>query len=220
MIASIAVGILVTDIGISGSGTAHVLPAASAQFTIEPEGGNETEMGQATPMPASPTNDTINGNALAIQNRSTFLLRGLIGTTSIMEDGAGAFGNETNQQDGDYVMAGRWRLFVEDGLVQRFVANFTLARTDGSQHYNIIIEDIGTDSEFADNASEITTQIYVDSTLLTIVAPVTIEVEDRVLRITDIDIDEDEIEDVKQREILNIIDGQSIYGIVEFQGTG
>ncbi|MEW6604840.1 MAG: lipocalin [Thermoproteota archaeon] len=196
------------------------MPTASAQFTLEPEGGNDTETGQATSTPASPTNDTTNGNAITFQNRSTFLLRGLIGTTSLMEDGAGAFGNETNQQDSDYVMAGRWRLFVEDGLVQRFVANFTLARTDGSQHYNIIIEDIGTDSEFADDASEITTQIYADSTLPTIVAPVTIEVEGRVLRITDIDIDEDDIEDVQQREILSIIDGQSIYGIVEFQGTG
>jgi hypothetical protein len=44
--------------------------------------------------------------------------------------------------------------------------------------------------------------------------PVTISVRGQVLAIEGIDIDETTITDTGQRDILSIIDGQSIYGIV------
>jgi hypothetical protein len=165
-------------------------------------------------------NQGTNRNVTSVQNASasSLLLRGLIGSALSIQD-ANVTGNDGQTIHGDYAATGRWRLFVNESIVQRFVANITLAKTDGSEYHNVLIENIGRDSEFEDTAFTITAQIYADSHLPSLIVPITIEVENRVLRITDIDIDEGGVEDDQQEDILRIIDGQSIYGIVESQET-
>jgi hypothetical protein len=112
-------------------------------------------------------------------------------------------------------------MFANESLVQRFVANLTVAKTDGSEYHQILIENIGGHSEFARNnnnisSSHMNVQISADSAGNGIVIPVTVEIrgDNKVLRISDIAINQGQIEDGKQRDILRIIDGQLIYGIV------
>jgi hypothetical protein len=182
-----------------------VIPAASAQLVM-------------------PEDDGQNTNISSTQNTSSsFLLRGLIGSMISTEQDANITDVTGGQQvnESDYTVTGRWRLFVNESLVQRFVANLSMARTDGSEyHNNIIIESIGRPSEFAGNSSIITAQVYTDSPLPGTIVPIRLEIKDRVLTIVDIDIDEGSIEDEEQRNILGIIDGQSIHGIAELKGTG
>jgi hypothetical protein len=64
-------------------------------------------------------------------------------------------------------------------------------------------------------SSNLTTRIYVDgNTPIIDNVPMTISIRGQVLAIEGIDIDETSITDTGQRDILSIIDGQSIYGIV------
>lgn len=186
------------------------IPAASAQIPV-PEDGSQQ-----------------NTNVSSVQNTSSssLVLRGLIGSTISTGQNANVTGSsiitgaqQANQSD--YAVVGRWRMLVNESLVQRFAANLTVARVDGSEyHNNIIIESIGRPSEFAGNASNILTQISTDSSVPGAIAPIRLEIKDRVLEIADINIDENAIAGVEQQNILGIIDGQSIYGIIEFQVTG
>jgi hypothetical protein len=188
------------------------LPTAYAQFNTPEVNQEEANTTAAT---------------TSIQNASTssnnLLLRGLIGTM-ISVEGANATDSDNSDNgqaiQGDYAVAGRWRMFANESLVQRFVANFTLAKTDGSEYHNIIIENIGRDSEFARNTASITAQVYANSTVPSTIMPITIEIRDKVLSISDIEIDGRTIEDERQQDILQIIDGQQIYGMTEFQGRG
>jgi hypothetical protein len=64
-------------------------------------------------------------------------------------------------------------------------------------------------------SSNLMTRVYVDSSAPIIDnVPMTISIRGQVLAIEGIDIDETRITDTGQRDILSIIDGQSIYGIV------
>ncbi len=64
-------------------------------------------------------------------------------------------------------------------------------------------------------SSNLMTRIYVDSnTPIIDNVPMTISIRGQVLAIEGIDIDETTITNTGQRDILGIIDGQSIYGIV------
>jgi hypothetical protein len=210
--------LLLPSTGITGNPYGKIgNPAASAQFFIPEEENNKNSSTKELKMSG---------------DQNSLLFRGLIGSMISIEDAkvTGSTGQQINQ--GDYAVAGRWRMFVNESLVQRFVANLTVARTDGSEYYNIFIENIGRHSEFArsnsnnnTSSSQLTAQIYADSALPSIVVPVTVEIREdnnnnKVLRISDIGIDEREVEDDRQQAILRIIDGQSIYGIVEFQGPG
>jgi hypothetical protein len=193
--------LLLPAIGIAGKPADDAaLQTASAQF-ITPDG-------QAT-------------NATSVQNASSFTLRGFIGSmVSTIEDvnATGISGQAANQSD--YIVAGRWRMVVNETLVQRFVANLTMAKTDGSEYHSIFLESIGRHSEFENNTSRVTTQVYIDGVLLNIAVPITLEVNDRVLKITDIGIGVRTIGgDDKPQDALRIIDRQSIYGIVQVQET-
>ena len=52
------------------------------------------------------------------------------------------------------------------------------------------------------------------------IVPITLELHGKVLRIADINIEERKIDDPKQANTLRIIDGQTIYGMMESQGVG
>jgi hypothetical protein len=158
---------------------------------------------------------------------STFLLRGIIGS-SLPAQG----GDIPTENNSSYIVAGRWRIFVDGGLVNRFVAEMNLAASNGTAFHNITIEDTaphrfeltesgnGMSTTTATGSipavsSNLTTRISVDgNTPMIDNVPMTISIRGQVLAIEGIDIDETSITDTGQRDILSIIDGQSIFGVV------
>jgi hypothetical protein len=158
---------------------------------------------------------------------STFLLRGIIGS-SLPAQG----GDIPTENNSSYIVAGRWRIFVDGGLVNRFVAEMNLAASNGTAFHNITIEDTaphrfeltesgnGMSTTTATGSipavsSNLTTRISVDdNTPIIDNVPMTISIRGQVLAIEDIDIDETRITDTGQQDILSIIDGQSIFGVV------
>jgi hypothetical protein len=158
---------------------------------------------------------------------STFLLRGLI-ASSLPAQG----GDITTEDSSSYIVAGRFRIFVDQGLVSRFVAEMNIAATNGTAFHNITIEETtphrfelteignGTSTTTAAGSippvsSNLDTRVLVNSNTPAIDnVPLTISIRSQILAIEGIDIDETAITDPAQRDILSIIDGQSIYGIV------
>ena len=159
---------------------------------------------------------------------STLLLRGIIGSSLPAQGGGGI----TADNSSSYILAGRWRLFVDEGVLNRFVAEMNLAAINGTAFHNITIEETtphrfeltetengttttGGDGSITPISSDIMTRISVNGNTPAVDnVPVTISVRGQVLAIEGIDIDETTITDEGQRDILRIIDGQSIYGIV------
>jgi hypothetical protein len=158
----------------------------------------------------------------------TLLLRGIIGS-SLPAQG----GDITTDNSSSYIVAGRWRLFVDEGLVNRFVAEMNLAAINGAAFHNITIEETtphrfeltqsanGTTTTTSGNgsippvSSDIMTRISVNGNAPIVDnVPLTISIRGQVLAIEGIDIDETTITDTGQRQILSLIDGQSIYGLV------
>jgi hypothetical protein len=163
---------------------------------------------------------------------STFILRGLIG--SILPAQAGDIATENSSS---HIVTGRFRVFANESLVNRFVVEMDLAAIEGTAingtaFHNVTIEDTtphrfqltetgnGSATTSAGGSvppvsSNLMTRIYVDSnTPIVDNVPVTISIRGQVLAIEGIDIDETTITDTGQQDILSIIDGQSIYGIV------
>jgi hypothetical protein len=194
-------------------------------------------IGQLTPPPAPlDGGEEIGGGeeeATLPASASTFLLRGFIGS-SLPAQG----GDIPTENDSSHIVNGRWRIFANASLVNRFVAEMDLAAISGAAisgaaFHNITIEETtphrfqltesggnGTNTTTATGSvppvsSNLTTRIYVDgNTPIIDNVPMTISIRGQVLAIEGIDIDETSITDTGQREILSIIDGQSIYGIV------
>jgi hypothetical protein len=159
-------------------------------------------------------------------NASNFLLRGFIGSS------LPAQGGDAPIENSSHIVNGRWRIFANESLVNRFIAEMDLAAINGTAIHNITIEETsphrfeltesgnGTNTTTATGSippvsSNLMTRIYVDSnTPIIDNVPTTISLRGQVLAIEGIDIDETRITDTAQRDILSIIDGQSIYGIV------
>ena len=178
----------------------------------EPEAGGGGSEAQSTTLPPS---------------IGTLLLRGIIGS-SLPAQG----GDISTDNSSSYIVAGRWRLFVDEGLVNRFVAEMNLAAINGAAFHNITIEETaphrfeltqstnGTTTTSGNGSippvsSDIMTRISVnDNAPIVDNVPLTISIRGQVLAIEGIDIDETTITDTGQRQILSLIDGQSIYGLV------
>ncbi len=196
---------------------ATVVEEAFGQLDLSiPDGGQE-EDGEEGVQATSPS------------MTSTFLLRGIIATSLPAQGGDAPNENSSSS----YILAGRWRIFVDEGLVNRFIAEMNLAATNGTVFHNMTIEDT-TPHRFALRQSgnetaatttsigsvppvsaDILTRISIDNNTPTIDnVPVTISVRGQVLTIEGIDIDETAIADTGQRDILSIIDGQTIFGVV------
>ncbi len=164
-------------------------------------------------------------------NASTFLLRGFIGSS------LPAQGGDAPTENDSHIVNGRWRIFANESLVNRFIAEMDLAAINGTAingtaFHNITIEETTphrfelTESENGTNittatgsippvSSNLMTHIYVNgNTPIVDNVPMTISIRGQVLAIEDIDIDETTITDTGQLDILSIIDGQSIFGIV------
>jgi hypothetical protein len=163
---------------------------------------------------------------------STLLLRGIIGSSLPAQGGDIPTENSSSSSSSSYIVAGRWRLFADEGIVTRFVAEMSLAEINGTAFHNITIEEttphrfelteIGNGGSTTTSSgsippvsSDIMTRISVnENTPIVDNVPVTISLRNQVLAIEGIDVDETTITDTGQQDILRIIDGQSIYGIV------
>jgi hypothetical protein len=187
----------------------------------------EEAFGQLNPPPLNGGEEGGGGEATLTPSASTFILRGIIGSSLHAQGGA------IPTENSSYIVAGRWRIFVDEGLVNRFVAEMNLAAINGTAFHNITIEET-TPHRFelteSGNGTTTTTTATgsippVSSNLMTRISvnsntpiidnvPMTISIRGQVLAIDGIGIDETRITDTGQRDILSIIDGQSIYGIV------
>jgi hypothetical protein len=165
-------------------------------------------------------------------NASTFLVRGIIGSSLPTQD-VGVPSDNNNSSGNGYILAGRFRVVANQSIVDRFVAEMDIAATNGSTAFhNITIEETApfrfqlTESGNGTNtttgtgsippiSSNLMTRIYVDGNTPVIDnVPLTISLRGQVLAIEGIDIDETKIIDPAQRDILSVVDGQSFYGIV------
>jgi hypothetical protein len=214
---SLGVALLLLSPASLGFGGAITTQEAFGQLELIPPNGEQEAGGggseaQSTTLPPS---------------IGTLLLRGIIGS-SLPAQG----GDITTDNSSSYIVAGRWRLFVDEGLVNRFVVEMNLAAINGAAFHNITIEETaphrfeltqstnGTTTTSGNGSippvsSDIMTRISVnDNAPIVDNVPLTISIRGQVLAIEGIDIDETTITDTGQRQILSLIDGQSIYGLV------
>jgi hypothetical protein len=213
-IAAMSLGVLLLLPASLGFGRT-IVEEAYGQSNLPPlDGGEEGGGGEEEPtLPA---------------NASRFLLRGFLGSSLPAQDGDAPIENNNSS----HIVAGRFRVFANESLVNRFIAEMDLAAINGAAFHNITIEETtphrfeltesgnGTSTTTATGSippvsSNLMTRIYVDSnTPIIDNVPMTISIRSQVLAIEGIDIDETRITDTGQRDIISIFDGQSIYGIV------
>ncbi len=190
-----------------------------------------------TTTPPATTNYTNN-----IQDPSIFLLRGLIGSylpaqgsvSGSSRDAGGAITPAAGVGDNSgHVATGRFRVFANESLVRRVIAEMNVAALDGSSIHNITItegaphrfqviegNDNGTTTTTAAStsvpvvSSNIVGTIYLDGGATPVIdnVPMTLTVRGQSLALQGIDIDESRIADTGQRDAISSIDGQSIYG--------
>jgi hypothetical protein len=219
-IAAISLGVLLLLPASLGYGGTIVEQAFGQLELIPPNGEPEVGAGGGGEEQEQPTLPA---------GTSTLLLRGIIGSSLTAQGGGGGI---TTDNSSSYILAGRWRLFVDEGVLNRFVAEMNLAAINGTAFHNITIEETtphrfelteaengtsttGGDGSITPISSDIMTRISVNgNTPIVDNVPVTVSVRGQVLAIEGIDIDETTITDTAQRDVLSIIDGQSIYGIV------
>jgi cytoskeletal protein RodZ len=199
----------------------------------EDEGVTVEEEPPAAPStPAAPPTGTTG----SIENPSTYMLadtnvepvRGFIGSTLPTQGAIGGGGAITPAAAGDsgHIVTGRFRLFANETLVRRFVAEMNIAAIDGSSFNNVTITE-GAPHRFevtqangstgAQGASSnIVGSIYLNGGTTPVIdnVPMTLTIRGQSLAIQGIDIDEARIADTGQRDAISAIDGQSIYGTI------
>ena len=182
----------------------------------------EEEEPEEDTTPPATTNYTNN-----IQDPSIFLLRGFIGSTLPAQSPIGSGGVIISADDGSgHTATGRFRVFANESLVRRFVTEMDVAAIDGSSFHNITITQ-GSPHRFQVTegnettavpvvSSNIVGSIYLNGSPTPAIdnVPMTLTVRGQVLAIEGIDIDETRIADPVQRDILSILEGQTIYGTI------
>jgi hypothetical protein len=183
---------------------------------------SEEEEPEEDTTPPATTNYTNN-----IQDPSIFLLRGFIGSTLPAQSPIGSGGVIISADDGSgHTATGRFRVFANESLVRRFVTEMDVAAIDGSSFHNITITQ-GSPHRFQVTegnettavpvvSSNIVGSIYLNGSPTPAIdnVPMTLTVRGQVLAIEGIDIDETRITDPGQRDILSILEGQTIYGTI------
>ena len=205
-IAARSLGVLLLLSSILGFGGETIVEEAFGQSNLStPDGGGEEE-------------PTLAANA------STFLVRGFVGS-SLPEQG----GDVPTENSSSHIIAGRFRVFANESLIHRFIAEMDIVATDGSSFHNITITE-GAPHRFkvvAGNetittpvvpvvVSNIVGNIYIDGGATPVIdsVPMTLTVIGQTLAIQGININETRITDAGQRDIIRLINGQSIYGTV------
>src|ERR671916_751740 len=192
------------------------------EIVVEEE-EEETTTTTTPTTPAAPT--------ASIQDLSTYLMAdvnvdpvyGFIGST-LPTQGVGGGNTITPEDDTGYIVTGPFRVFANESLVRRFVAEMNVAAVDGSSIHNITIQE-GDPHRFevtegnvtnAAASSTIVGSLYLNGSPTAVInnVPMTISIRGQVLAIEGIDIDEARITDTGQRGIISILDGQSIYGTI------
>jgi hypothetical protein len=168
-----------------------------------------------------------------VQDLSRYLLSdvnvdpvyGFIGST-LPTQGVGGDNTLTPEDDDSsgYVVTGPFRVFANETLLERLVAEMNVAAVDGSSFNNITIEEGSPHSFEVTEGNETNTaasssivgNIYFNGSPTPVInnVPMTISIRGQVLAIEGIDIDETRIADTRQHDILSIIDGQTIYGTI------
>jgi hypothetical protein len=199
---------------------------------VEEEPEEETPEEETTPTtpttPAAPT-----GTTGSIEDPSTYLLadrnveavRGFIGST-LPAQGAGGGAITPAADDSGHIVTGRFRVFANETLVRRFVAEMNVAAIDGSSFNNITITESAphrfevTQANGTTGAqgasSNIVGSIYLNGGTTPVIdnVPMTLTIRGQSLAIQGIDIDETRITDTGLRDTISVIDGQSIYGTI------
>jgi hypothetical protein len=149
---------------------------------------------------------------------NTDSLRGFIGNTL---PGQGTGGDAAIPADGSgYIVTGRSRIFANDSGIEAFHSEMYLSSIDGSSFHNITIRE-GEPHRFEVTSgnettvsSSVTANFFVNGSPTPTIenVPMTLAIRGQTLALEGIDIDEASITDPAQRDILSIIDGQSIYG--------
>ena len=203
----------------------------------EEEGGvvvEEEPEEETTPTtPAAPT-----GTTGSIEDPGTYMLadrnvepvRGFIGSTLPTQGASGGVASggviTPASDDSGSIVTGRFRLFANETLVRRFVAEMNVAAIDGSSFNNITITE-GAPHRFevtqangttgAQGASSnIVGSVYLNGGTTPVIdkVPMTLTIRGQSLALGGIDIDEARIADPGQRDAISVIDGQSIYGTI------
>jgi hypothetical protein len=208
---------------------------ADSQFVSQDNTGSNNRHIINTPAYGQLANTTTtisssNNSSNNLQNASSFIIRGVIGSTIASTAANSDQGNQTSQVEGaqGYLVGGRWRMVVNQSIVERFVANLTIVGIDGrGPSYNIIIEDVGgsIDLRRSDNAliSEITANIYPSNNRsANIIAPIQVEVRgNNIIQIVPLGIvdrmlrENEQGAQEPQLQILRSIDRQPIYGMIQ-----
>jgi hypothetical protein len=199
-IAAITIGALSLFLSSTNNG----IPIASAQFTIPDEDSS------TSPSPSLP--ETTTGST-----GDNFLLRGFVGSMIIAED------EEDDNQTllDDYVLAGRWRLVVNESEARRFVANFSMGTTNGSDFHNVFIENLpgtgagGAESNTTDGGARsypIRADFQIDNTETIRAVPITVTMNGDVLSV---DVNSEEEVSSDGNDTFRTLRGETIYGIVD-----
>ncbi len=224
-IVPMALAILLLPPSSFGSDKARLIEQAFGQFNFpsSPEGGSATTSPSEQSTTTTPSSSAQPSAGTA--NGLTFLERGLVGSTLSTQNGGDA-ANENN-----YVVNGRFRLYVNQSLLQRFIAEMTLAPIDGSVLNNVTIEESaphrfeitpnGTSTVTPTStgsippfSSRIVARISVNTIPAIDNVPMTISTTGQVLAVQGISINESRITDTAARDVLSIVDGQTIYGTI------
>ena len=233
--AALALGVLLLSLlpaSLGYGGT--IIQEAFGQFAL-PQLEEPTPPEEDTTPPTTPTTPTTTTPPATtnytnnIQDPSIFLLRGFIGsylpTQGAIGSGGGAITPAANDDSG-HVVTGRFRVFANETLVRRFVAEMNVAAIDGSSFNNITITE-GAPHRFevtqangttgAQGASSnIVGSVYLNGGTTPVIdnVPMTLTIRGQSLALGGIDIDEARIADPGQRDAISVIDGQSIYGTI------
>jgi hypothetical protein len=185
--------------------------------TTTPPASTTTPPASTTTFPATTTTDIPEPATYVLAPVNTEPLRGFIGNTLPAQGAGGA----AIPADGNgYIVTGRSRIFANDSGIESFFAEMYVSSIDGSAFHNITIRD-GEPHRFEVTAgndttasSSVTGNIFLNGSPTPIIenVPMTLAVRGQTLALEGIDIDEASITDPAQRDILSIIDGQSIYG--------
>jgi len=232
IIAAMSLGVLLLSLLLASLGYGGtIIQEAFGQFALPQLEEPEEDTTAPPTTPTTPTTPPATNFTNTIQNPSIFLLRGFIGSTLPAQGAIGGGGAVTPaaNDDSGHVVTGRFRVFANETLVRRFITEMNVVAIDGSSFHNVTITE-GDPHRFQVTegsngttttavpvvSSNIVGTIYLDGGTTPIIdnVPMTLTVRGQSLAIQGIDIDETRIADTGQRDILSVIDGQSIYGIV------
>jgi hypothetical protein len=244
---AMSLGVLLLLPSSLGFGRTMIMQEAFGQFNLplledetvteeEEDGGivveeEEEEETTTTTTTTTTTPTTPAAPTTSIQDLSTYLMAdvnvdpvyGFIGST-LPTQGVGGGNTLTPEDDTGYIVTGPFRVFANESLVRRFVAEMNVAAVDGSSIHNITIQE-GDPHRFevtegnvtnAAASSSIVGSLYLNGSPTAVInnVPMTISIRGQVLAIEGIDIDEARITDTRQRDIMSTLDGQSIYGTI------